>query len=392
MYKRALLNSASVGDLAQRFQRVFADRLAFFSPDVGVWDEDVCIRQFVREHMAHAATHVVLGPLFLELNPGLMDAFWEYDKHFRSLAFGLPSWMNRPAVRARDRLSAMCRKWFKIADARFDWSSYKGSTDTDQSDLGWEPIFGSPLSRGMIQWGKRFGFSNRTIGAVFALLFYGIHANTVPICSRILMELIRDPSLWQAVREEVLRTETTTNGDDRDTKASFDHKKLANLPLLTSIYTEALRLYEGALITRTALEPVTVGGYTFSKGSIFQASQVVAHLDEEVWGTPEHPATEFWAYRHTKETAVEAENGTVTQQPIFSLAGPPGSFFPFGGGLNVCTGRNLAKAEVFTVVANIVSNFEAELVEWLAEDGSPADYSTVDGHRGDMKVRWRRVR
>ncbi|KAK4212718.1 cytochrome P450 [Rhypophila decipiens] len=392
VYKRTLINSASVGDFVQRFQRVFADRLGFFSPAVGVWDEDVRIRQFVRQHMAHAATHAVLGPLFLELNPGLMDAFWEYDRHFRSLAFGLPSWMSRPAVRARNRLSAMCRKWVEIADARFDWSSYKGSTDTDQSDLGWEPIFGSPLSRGMIQWGKSFGFSNGTMGAVFTLLPYGLHANTVPICSRMLMELIRDPSLWQAVREEVLRTETTTDGDDRDTKAGFDHKQLASLPLLTSIYTEALRLHEGTLVTRTALEPVTVGGHTFPKGAIFMTSQDAAHLDDEVWGTPEHPATEFWAYRHIKETAVEDENGTVTQQLIFSLAGPPGSFIPFGGGLYACSGRNMAKAEVLAVVANIVSNFEAELVEWLAENGSPADYSMVNGHKGEMKVRWRRVR
>lgn len=278
MYDRTMINPAPVDGFARRFQRLFSERLALTSPAVGVWDEDVQIHAFLRQNMAHAATNAVHGPLLLEVNPGFVDAFWEYEKHVERLAFGLPTWMNWPAVRARDTLSAMCRRWFEIGDARFDWASHKVTPD---ADIGWEPIFGSPVSRGLIQWAKSFGFSSETVGAILILFLFGLHANTVPVCAWVLMELVKDPALWQAVKEEVLRAEATTDQDGH-LEAGFDHKRLTSLPLLTSIYTEVLRLHVGVLITRTAHEPVIVGGYAFPKGSIFQAPTELAHLDEEV--------------------------------------------------------------------------------------------------------------
>lgn len=90
------------------------------------------------------------------------------------------------------------------------------------------------------------------------------------------MEIIRDPELFRAIREEVSQAEIT----DDSTGHTFDSQQLASLPLLQSIYTEALRVHVSILITRTSVEPVTVGGYELPAGSIFQAPTHVAHFDE----------------------------------------------------------------------------------------------------------------
>jgi cytochrome P450 len=113
------------------------------------------------------------------------------------------------------------------------------------------------------------------------LIVYSLHANTIPVCTWVVMELIKDPDLLEAVRAEIATAEIARD-EATSTSKIFDHRKLASLPLLQSVYTEVLRLHVGVLITRTCTEPVTVAGYTLPKGSILQAPTEVGHLDEGV--------------------------------------------------------------------------------------------------------------
>lgn len=93
-----------------------------------------------------------------------------------------------------------------------------------------------------------------------------------------MMELIKDPRLFQAIKEEVSQAHITDDGNAQH----LDYHKLSSLPLLQSVYTETLRLHVGILITRTSTTPVTIAGYDFPTGSIFQAPTAVAHLDETI--------------------------------------------------------------------------------------------------------------
>lgn len=90
------------------------------------------------------------------------------------------------------------------------------------------------------------------------------------------MEIIRDPTLFRAIREEVSQAEAINDS----TGDPLSLQQLASLPLLQSVYTEVLRVHVSILITRTSIEPVTVGGYDLPTGSIFQAPTHVAHFDE----------------------------------------------------------------------------------------------------------------
>jgi cytochrome P450 len=92
------------------------------------------------------------------------------------------------------------------------------------------------------------------------------------------MEIIKDPDLHNKIREGISEAWITNDA----LKGSFDIQKLASMPLLQSVYTETLRLHVSILVTRTATEPVVIGGYHIPKGSVFQAPTEVAHLDENI--------------------------------------------------------------------------------------------------------------
>lgn len=104
----------------------------------------------------------------IEVNPDLVNAFWEYEKFVEPLAFGLPHWLSWRGVHARDRLRAMCLKWFELADHEYDWVR-----DMPHRDADWEPVFGSQISRGLARWTKSFSLSPKTTGAVYSLFLFG---------------------------------------------------------------------------------------------------------------------------------------------------------------------------------------------------------------------------
>ncbi|KAI1373127.1 cytochrome P450 [Hypoxylon crocopeplum] len=358
--------------LASSFQHFFGQALDAFS--VGEWAE-VSIFDFMRHDMAAAAVCSVVGRRILDRNPGFVDMLWQYDSYAESLAFGLPSWLNKQGIKVREDFRAMCLKWYEEAN--------------EESD----EALGSQFSRELGRWAKSFGFAKESMAGVYAFLFLGLNTNTIPVCTWALMEVIKDPDLFQATREEVSRALVVypTTG-----KRMLDTQKLASLPLIQSIYTESLRLHMSLNVTRTAKEDFTVAGFTLPKGCTIQAPTQISHCEEAVWGTPDHPASEFWAHRHVKTSGT-----TDAKRGEFSMAGRTGSFFPYGGGGYMCPGRNFAKQEILLAIAIVVTRFDVELVEWTELDGSPSTRPAQNDPRyagagsvppdREMKARWRRL-
>ena len=144
-----------------------------------------------------------------------------------------------------------------------------------------------------------------------------------------IIELVKDPNLFQAIREEVATAYIT---EPESGARTLDTQKLITLPLLQSVYTEILRLHVNFNIIRNTKEPVTMEGFTLKTGSTLQVPMMVAHYDEAVWGSPKYPASEFWAERHIKY-AQERDgdrSGSIGRKREFAMAGRPSSFFPFG--------------------------------------------------------------
>ena len=138
---------------------------------------------------------------------------------------------------------------------------------------------------------------------------------------------MKDPSLWKVVQEEA-EAAFETNPDTG--KRELDIQKMLALPLLQSVYVETLRLHVSVNITREVIaETTTMAGYQLPKHALVQAPTRIAHYEERAWGIDDHPATEFWAFRNFKSSAVQ-QGGKDTQKSEFAMRAGPNDFFPYG--------------------------------------------------------------
>lgn len=143
-----------------------------------------------------------------------------------------------------------------------------------------------------------------------------------------MIHVLRDEPLLAALREEALSAVTT---DEVTGQRVLDTRKLVNLPLMQSVYVEAMRLHTSFNPMRKAAKPLNIQGYNIEKGALVQTCSRIAHLEEEVWATGGHPASEFWGWRHVKTVEeVDERTGETVPRQRFTMAGRPSSFFPYG--------------------------------------------------------------
>lgn len=152
------------------------------------------------------------------------------------------------------------------------------------------------------------------------------NSNSIPIATWALVELVRDPSLLERVRDEVREAESIEPDTGR---RSLDIPKLLHSPMLQAVFTETLRLHMSFNVLRQVKQPVTIDNYRLEQGAMLQAPMQVAHYDES-WAVDNHPATEFWSERHLKTIEDIDPEGKVRQKTIYSVGGRPSSYFPFG--------------------------------------------------------------
>ncbi|KAK0714186.1 cytochrome P450 [Lasiosphaeria miniovina] len=348
--------------------------------------------EFTKKDVAEAAIYSLFGPRILELNPDLLPLLWDFDEVAGCLAWGLPRWMNRKAYRRRSRFHATSARFLDSAWAGFDWSG-------PDSDADWEPHFGSRMIREVAKFLAEAGFSPGFRAGFVATLVYGQNGNTVPIVTWCIMELVKDPELFRAVRAEVL---TAIVMDPETQKRAVDLQALLPLPVLQSVYTEALRMHVSINVTREIMEPIVLEGHRLERGAILQAPSEIIQYDEKIWSAGDsHPASEFWAGRHLKHVKSTDEAGNVVQVPQFDLAGRVNDFIAYGGGVAMCPGRFFAKREIMITITMLVSRFDMEFVGWTTLDGGPSDRPARNDDRWaggaavppdrDMKVRVKKL-
>lgn len=345
------------------------------------WTETRII-PLMKATMAKAAILSLQGEYIFKVVPDLLDRFWEYDKVLGTILFGPPKWLFPGVYAKAERFCGATAKYHQAAASKFDW-------DGPEMEMDWEPVFGSRFWREFSRWMVECGFTPRTCGGFAGVTgIVGINANTVPVCTWAIMEMIRDRDLLTRLREEIDGVLVVENGETR-----FDLQRLVNLPLLQSVYVEVMRLRVSINVTREVVQPLEVEGYLLKPGSVLQAPTELSHYDEAVWGVEGHPAAEFWAERHVKY---------VDGAPVFEMRGRPTDFFPYGGGVAICPGRHFAKQEIMLTIAMLASKFEYEFVSWVdIVSGSPSDRPPINdpkyaGAAGvppdrDMKVRVKRL-
>jgi cytochrome P450 len=125
---------------------------------------------------------------------------------------------------------------------------------------------------------------------------------------------------------------------------------LKSLPYLLQTVQESLRLRSPGYINyRYVTRDAELGGYPIKKGSWTVASQYITHQDARVWRDPHA----FRPERFAKDSP-EAPNNRRREMP----------FFPFGGGIFFCIGKNYAINEAALMLVMLLQNFR-----FFAPDG-----------------------
>jgi cytochrome P450 family 110 len=120
-----------------------------------------------------------------------------------------------------------------------------------------------------------------------------------------------------------------------------DPDRLAQLPYLTAVCKEALRVYPIALISqpRTVKQAVQIGGHKFEPGTILIPCIYTAHRRPETYPQPDQFLPDRFLER--KFTPYE--------------------FLPFGGGARSCIGAAFSLYEMKLVLATVLLNYELGL-------------------------------
>lgn len=154
--------SDATNTLGALYYERFLEKLERIPPDE--WKTDSVMR-FMMNDMSESAVVTIFGTKMLELNPGFMEAMWDFMTTVAELPFGPPRWLNPRPWRNRDRFHQMTSKYLAAAWANFDWQG-------PDADADWEPHFGSRAARELALWMKG-NLSPETSGGQVAAVVFG---------------------------------------------------------------------------------------------------------------------------------------------------------------------------------------------------------------------------
>ena len=163
-----------------------------------------------------------------------------------------------------------------------------------------------------------------------------MNANVYRMCFWLVAYVIYEPSLKSTIRNEI---GPAIRGGRLDFNYLVEDQ---NCPVLNSAFNEALRCTSASTSGRVVLAPTEIGGKTLYPGAKILLPYRPSHFSEEVFGPNLH---DFDPQRFVN-------NKELTKNPAFR---------PFGGGSQYCSGRFLARREIFGFLAYVLDKFDIEL-------------------------------
>ncbi len=347
----------------------------------GAVEEDLLL--WVRHLVTVATARFLYGPENpIALEPGLEEAFWDFDHGLVALLMGpCPALTARRAYRGRERLAAALGDYLEAG-------RHKAS-----SSSSWA---GSRIIRRRVEIALRHGWTLRMAArSELSFLFAGI-INTTVTTFWILSRLYADAELLGTVRGEiaavVLREEVGEAEDvqeqEQDEQEEQERKKgreeeeeeekeeekkkkkkkrlriripalRERCPTLVAVYSECLRLGSDNFSNRMVKgDTVLADRYLLRKGAIVQVAGGVIHADEGIWGGDVelfNPAR-FLPGGH----GGSGEKDQQQQQQRKQQQRHPAAFRAFGGGKTLCPGRHFAQSEILALVALVLLQLDME--------------------------------
>lgn len=177
------------------------------------------------------------------------------------------------------------------------------------------------------------------------------HETTATAIAWALYWIHQQPEVYEKVLHELQGLDT------------FDAMKIAQLPYLTAVCQETLRIYPISLFTfpRITLRSVNLRGYHVASGTYITPCIYLTHRREDLYPQPEKFQPERFINR--KYSSYE--------------------FLPFGAGSRQCLGQVFALFEMKLILATILLNYQLKLEETPV---TPARRGFLLGPQGGVKM------
>ncbi|KAH7009626.1 cytochrome P450 [Ilyonectria destructans] len=292
--------------------------------------EVINLYQWVRDLMTLATTEALYGPDNpIKKHSGLVQDLWTFERDLPMLLLNVfPSITARVAHNARANLQTAL-------------AEYYGAEKDHHEDA-------AQIVKTRANVLRSYGFPGTEVGNFELALLHVATANTIPTLFWFMAQIFTRPELVMRLREEVMPA--AQHGTDNEVTidiTTLDQK----CPLLVSCYREAIRLSNQAVGNRRVLEDTTVSdgkgnSYLLKKGLNVQMSAEVLHSLKDVWGDN---VDEFDPERFIEISGKENSQTEKAKRL---------SFIPFGGGRNLCPGRNFAFAENLGFVTCLLLGFD----------------------------------
>lgn len=123
---------------------------------------EVSLSEFARGEIATRSIEMLFGPRLFELNPQLLDTFWEFGSNLLKLV-SLPRWLAKDAHHAQLRFTGMVRRYLD------DTFEYGGGAENDPRSGYNGP---HKLPKMLVQWVRERGLTDESASGALSVLTF----------------------------------------------------------------------------------------------------------------------------------------------------------------------------------------------------------------------------
>ncbi|KAI2623105.1 cytochrome P450 [Hypoxylon sp. NC1633] len=309
---------------------------------------------WLRDNLTVGTTSMLFGARHnpWKKNPSLVQAYWNYEEGGPSRRFNLLAIGNRSITNYHAMMVAALEEYFA--------AGYDLSSEFEDSDV-------SQMIRETAAMQRGKGFGNRDIAAAHVAVTHGSLVSAAPTVFWLVAYTFSQPELLERLRQDALAAVTFEDNYDTGTRRVLVlNNKIESLcPLLVAALRETQRLVTVGLLHRRTLRDTELidntgeskRTYILKKGIAIFLPAIPNHCSPLPWGeAPE----EFRIGRFD----MTSQNPLEAQQPTRSLMHlRKKSYYPFGGGKELCPGRNFAITEALSTLVVLVLGFDIMAVD-----------------------------
>ncbi|KAK0945082.1 hypothetical protein LTR29_003429 [Friedmanniomyces endolithicus] len=355
------------GAFVQQIDELNANFLRCWTPHINALAptgklESISLWYWLRHHFSIASAASLYGPGSpLTLNPSLENDFWLFENSIGPLfSIPYPSIFLRKAYQARQRLFDAFTEYTELDRYKLPGTSRLIQTRAEMTV-------------------RQFGLTKRMFAQGELSMMFAAVVNTVPVTFWLLSYILADRELHAEVRAEIDRCVDIASGESGGSRRRcvLNVTKLkSQCPLFNSALRETLRITATMNINRLVQDDTLLANHStgeeflVKKGSGLAIAANVMHFQQDIWGDD---ADVFNARRFlpTTEKSKSEGEGSKTADIAATFRDAKGklhsgAFRSFGGGNNVCPGRQFAQTEIQSVVALFIAGFEIDM-----PDGAP---------------------